>query len=35
MIGPLKLLKYCIVQRRSKNKEEMYENKGKTETDSK
>ena len=35
MVGPLKLLKYCIVWRRSKNKGEMYENKEKTETDSK
>ena len=35
MSGPLKLLKYYIVYRRSKNKGEMYENKGEIETDSK
>ena len=35
MVGPLKLLRYCIVERRSKNKGEMYENKGERETDSK
>ena len=35
MVGPLKLLKCYIVLWRSKNKREMHENKGETETDSK
>ena len=34
MIGKLKFLKYCVALRRSKNKGEIYENKGETETDS-